>query len=806
MPLQKLSFRPGVNKESTTLANEGGWFACDKVRFRSGYPEKIGGWTLDTGLTASTNIPPSGSFWGVCRSLWNWATLAGNNLLGLGTNLKFYIQQSSGGSFYDVTPLRRIGGTVTPTVANCFTAAYSTLSSGINATDTSLTVASGTNFPNSGVVQIDSEIIAYSGKSTNILTGLTRGYNGTTAASHLSAAGVGSYLLRVTHAGHGAQANDFVTFASAVSLGGNMTATVLNQEFQIIAVESSSVYTILAQAYATLNGNIGSSNTSMTLAPIPPAVTIDFPSTGGVLKIGAEQVYFAGVSGNTLTGLVRGFNSTTAAAHNSGVVVYAPVQATSADTGDGGASTTAQYQISTGNATYSTATGWGAGGWGGVTTGFTSTGWGRSAAVGVGVDIRLWSQDNYGQDLIINARGGPLYYWAVNSSPSTYDRAQLIFASGTVSIRGSSVTCDATTPSLVNFMAISDASRFVICFGTNDPTGVYATTALDPMQIRWSDQEAFNTWTPAITNQAGGFRLSHGSEIITAMQTRQEILVFTDSALYSMQFVGAPYVWSLQILADNISVIGQNAVATANNITYWMGTDKFYMYTGRVDTLPCSLRQYVFSDINLTESSQVMAGTNEGYNEIWWFYCSANSNTIDRYVIYNHLERTWYYGTMSRTAWLDSSLRDFPMATGYNGQLIYHENGVDDGTTNPPSPITAYVQSSDFDIGDGHNYGFVWRMIPDLTFNGSFANTPSATMSLLPRVNPGSNYSTTNSPSVTSTQNYTSQRSYEVQQFTQLIYTRVRGRQMSFKVQSTGLGVQWQLGVPRIDSRPDGER
>lgn len=803
MPLQKLSFRPGVNKESTTLANEGGWFACDKVRFRSGYPEKVGGWTLDVGLTASTNIPPSGSFWGVCRSLWNWATLAGNNLLGLGTNLKFYIQQSSGGSFYDVTPLRRIGGTVTPTVANCFTAAYSTLSSGINATDTSLTVASGTNFPNSGVVQIGTEIIAYAGKSTNVLTGLTRGYNGTTPASHLSAAGVGSYLLRVTHAGHGAQANDFVTFAAAVSLGGNMTATVLNQEFQIIAVESNNVYTILAQAYSTLNGNIGSSDTSINLVLGGGA---NFPSTGGVLKIGAEQVYFAGKSVDTLTGLVRGFNGTTAAAHNSGVVVYAPVQATSADTGDGGASTTAQYQISTGNATYSTATGWGAGGWGGVTTGFTSTGWGRSSAVGVGVDIRLWSQDNYGQDLIINARGGPLYYWAVNSSPTTYDRAQLIFASGTVSIRSATVTCDSTTPSLVNFMAISDASRFVICFGTNDPTGVYATTALDPMQIRWSDQEAFNTWTPAITNQAGGFRLSHGSEIITAMQTRQEILVFTDSALYSMQFVGAPYVWSLQILADNISVIGQNAVATANNITYWMGTDKFYSYSGRVDTLPCSLRQYVFSDINLTESSQVMAGTNEGYNEIWWFYCSAGSNTIDKYVIYNHLERTWYYGTMPRTAWLDSSLRDFPMATGYNGQLIYHENGVDDGTTNPPSPITAYVQSSDFDIGDGHNYGFVWRMIPDITFNGSFANTPSATMSLLPRVNPGSNYSTTNSPSVTSTQNYTSQRSYEVQQFTQLIYTRVRGRQMSFKVQSTGLGVQWQLGVPRIDSRPDGER
>jgi len=735
--------------------------------------------------------------------LWNWFNLAGFDLLGLGTNLKFYIQQSVGGFFYDVTPLRRISGTVSPSVPNCFTAAYSTLSSGINATDTSLTVAAGANFPNSGVVQIDSEIIAYSGKATNTLTGLIRGYNGTTPASHLAAAGVGSYLLRVTHAGNGAQANDFVTFASAVGLGGNMTATVLNKEFQVIAVETSSVYTILAQAYSTLSGNIGSTDTSMNLVLGGGA---NFPSTGGVLKINAEQIYFAGKSVDTLTGLVRGFNGTTAAAHNSGVPVYAPVQATSADTGNGGAGTTAEYQINTGNATYSTAAGWGAGGWGGVTTGFTSTGWGRSAAVGVGVDIRLWSQDNYGQDLIINARGGPLYYWAVNSVPTTYNRAQLMFASGTVSIRGSTVTCDATTPSLCNFMMISDSSRFVICFGTNDPAGVYATTTLDPMQVRWSDQEAFNVWTPAITNQAGGFRLSHGSEIITATQTRQEILIFTDATLYSMQFVGAPYVWSLQILADNISVIGQNAVATANNFTYWMGTDKFYVYSGRVETLPCSLRQYVFQDINMTEASQVVAGTNEGYNEVWWFYCSAGSNTIDKYVIYNHLERTWYYGTMPRTFWFDSPLRSFPMATGYNGQLLYHESGVDDGTTNPPSPITAYVQSSDFDIGDGHNYGFVWRMIPDITFNGSYVNTPSATMSLLPRVNPGSNYGSTTSPALTSTQNYTSQRTYEVQQYTQILYTRVRGRQMSFKVQSTGLGVQWQLGVPRIDSRPDGER
>ena len=801
MPLQKLAFRPGVNKEGTTLSNEGGWFSCDKIRFRSGYPEKIGGWTLDTGTTPSTLLPPAGSFWGVCRSLWNWVTLAGYNLVGLGTNLKFYIQASSGGAFYDVTPLRRIGGTLTPAVANCFTAAYSTLSSGINATDTSLTLVSGTNFPNAGVVQIDTEIIAYTGKSTNTLTGLTRGYNGTTAAIHSSAAGVGSYLLRVTHAGNDSQANDFVTFASAVSLGGNMTADVLNKEFQVVAEESSSVYTILATAYSTISNNVGAGDTSIALAS-----ATNFPSSGGVCKVGAEQIYFAGKSSNTLTGLVRGFNGTTAAAHNSGTAIYAPVQATASDTGSGGASTTAQYQITTGNATYTVATGWGAGGWGGVTTGFTSTGWGRSAATGVGVDLRLWSQDNFGQDLIFNPRGGSLYYWAVNTSPTTYDRGQQIYAGGTVSIRGSSVVCDATTPSVCNFMLISDSSRFVICFGTNDPTGVYATTALDPMQIRWSDQESFSVWTPAITNQAGGIRLSHGSEIISAIQTRQEILVYTDSALYSMQYVGAPYVWSVQILADNISLIGQNAVTTVNNVTYWMGTDKFYIYSGRVDTLPCSLRQYVYSDINLNEASQFFAGTNEGYNEIWWFYCSANSTAIDRYIIYNHLERTWYYGTIARTAWMDSPLRSYPMAAGYNGQLIYHENGVDDGTTNPASPITAYVQTSDFDVGDGHNYGFVWRMLPDLSFNGSYSNTPSATFTLLPRANPGSNYGTAVDPSVTSTQNYVSQRSYEVQQFTQIIYTRARGRQMSFKVSSNTLGTQWQLGVPRLDIRADGRR
>jgi hypothetical protein len=365
---------------------------------------------------------------------------------------------------------------------------------------------------------------------------------------------------------------------------------------------------------------------------------------------------------------------------------------------------------------------------------------------------------------------------------------------------------DTTTPSLVNYVMVSDSSRFVVCFGCNDPTGAYATTVLDPLQVRWSQQEEFYTWTPDTTNQAGDFRLSRGSEIVTAQQTRQEILVFTDAAVYSMQYLGPPYVWGFQIMGDNISIAGPNVVSTANNITYWMGTDKFYMYSGRVETLPSTLRQYVYDDINMLQSYQFFSGTNEGYNEVWWFYCSANSTVVDKYVVFNYLERTWYYGTMERTYWLDSPLREEPMAAGYNGQLLYHETGNDDGTTTPPSPIVSYCQSSDFDIGDGHNFGLVSRIIPDVTFDGSDSAVPTVTFTVRPRQNPGANYGTSNSPDVDSTQSYVNQRTYNVQQFTQYVYVRVRGRQMAFRVGSSDLGTAWQLGAPRLDVRPDGRR
>ena len=643
MPLQKLQFRPGVNRESTTLANEGGWFESDKVRFRSGSAEKIGGWVADTGTTTSTLTPPAGSFWGICRSLWNWITLSSYNLLGVGTNLKFYIQSGTGGSFYDVTPIRS-----------------------------------------------------------------------TTAAGDVTfAATNGSTTLTVTDAAHGAQANDFVTYSGAVTLGGVITAAVLNKEYQVVAVTSNNVYTITSA-----------------------------------------------------------------------------VAANASDVGNGGGATVGAYQITTGSAVYTVSVGWGSGGWGGINTGYTSPGWGSAApaGVGLGVQLRLWSQSNYGEDLIFNPRGGGLYYWDTNPNPTIFDRGTLLTAGD--------------TPDICNFVMVSDASRFVICFGVND----YGSAVQNPMLIRWSDQEDYTQWTPSVTNQAGSYTLSHGSAVITALQARQEILVWTDAALYSMQYLGAPFVWGFQILADNLSIVGPNAVASANNVVYWMGVAKFYMYSGRVETLPCTLRSYVYNDINMSQAFQFFAGTNEGFNEIWWYYCSATSTTIDKYVVYNYLERVWYYGTLARSAWLDSPLRVEPMATTYGNQLVYHETGVDDGTTNPPSPITAYVQSADFDIGDGHNFGFVYRIIPDVTFDGSTVNAPTLDFTVRPRQFPGTNYGNANNPSVISSISYAGQRTYNVQQFTEQVYVRIRGRQMAFKVSSDTLGTAWQLGVPRIEVRADGRR
>lgn len=657
MPLQKLQLRPGINRESTSLANEGTWFEMDKVRFRSGYPEKIGGWVKDTGTyyNDGTSLPPpKGSYWGICRSLFNWVTQVGFNLMGLGTNLKYYIQQTAGGSFYDVTPLRK----TSVIASNAFTT--------VN----------------------------------------------------------GSTTVTINDTAHGGQTGDFVTISGVGGAVNGIPSSALNQEFRITYV-TANTYTITTTAPATSSGTTG-------------AATI-------------------------------------------------------------------AYQINTGGEIYTVGVGWGAGGWGGATTGYPSTGWGvpSSAGIGVGVQLRLWSEDTFGDYLLMNPRGGAVYMWVPAASPSTYNRAQVLSSTNTNTQDGIQYwLTDSSCPTVANGISTSDSSRFVIAFGCND----YGSSTLDPLLVRWSDQEDYKVWAPSATNQAGSYRLSIGASIVGHLQSRQEILVWTDAALYSMQYLGPPYVWGFSILADNISIMGPNTTATASNITYWMGRDKFYMYSGRVETLYCPLRQYIFGDINMDQAYQFFASTNEGFNEIWFFYCSANSTVIDRYVIYNHLEKIWSYGNMSRTAWIDTPLRSYPTAAGYDGQLIYHENGVDDGTTNPPSPIVSYVQSADFNIGDGHNYGFAWRMIPDITFDGSYVNNPQVTFTLRPRQNPGSNYSEADTPDVVSAQNYQSQRNYIVQQFTQIVYTRIRGRQMAFRVSSDGLGVHWQLGVPSIDLRADGRR
>ena len=699
MPLQKVLFKPGVNRENTRYTTEGGWYECDKIRFRQGNPEKIGGWTPFSYNT----------YLGVCRSLWNWITLIGDNLVGVGTNLKFYILK--GGDYYDITPIRS-----TVTLTDPFTA-------------------------------------------TN-----------------------GSAVITVTDVAHGCVDGDFVTYSGAgiTGLGGNITAGVLTGTFQVTFLDDDN-YTITVGATANATDAAGS------------------PGGGTVIT---------------------------------------------------------QYETNTGPEYQVPIIGWGAGPWG-------AGAWGSGETTDA--SLQLWSQINFGEDLIYGPRGGSVYYWSanvgyapiqitisiaapgvitlpagfslpdgttitfistgalptgldvgavyfvVNSSGNTFEVATTIggtpiTTSGTqsglqyISNRGVNLADagDADAPLFQNYIAVSDVSRFVLVFGTND----YGQTYLDPMLIRWSDQEDPYTWTPAATNQAGSIRLSHGSEIVTVVQARQEFVVFTDQAIYSMQYVGTPFVWSVTLMGDNVSIVGPNAAVIASGVVYWMGVDKFYTYNGRVQTLNCDLRRHVFSDFNVLQNQQVYAGTNEGFNEVWWFYCSANSNQVDRYVVYNYLENVWYYGTMGRTAWLDSGLLPLPIAATYHNNIVQHESGVDDNETGTPVALEASISSSEFDIGDGHNFGYVWRVLPDLTFTGSSSSPiPQVAMTLYPLQNSGSGTGNPASKPITkgSTYNIT-------EEFTGQVYTRVRGRQLILKIASTELGTTWQLGAPRIDIRPDGRR
>jgi len=436
-------------------------------------------------------------------------------------------------------------------------------------------------------------------------------------------------------------------------------------------------------------------------------------------------------------------------------------------------SITIKYLIASGLATAVGGTGWGAGTWGRGT-------WGSASSIGVTSQLRLWSQDNYGEDLFANIRDGAIYYWDNTTGVGT---------------RAVNITTVATdVPTVASCIAVTD-DRHLVAYGCNE----IGSATQDRLLVRWATQEDFTIWTQLPTNTAGEYRLSYGSQIITAEQTKQETLIFTDSALYSQKFLGPPYTFGFDLVSSNTSIISPNSVVTVNNTTYWMGVDKFYVYNGRVDTLQCNVRGFVFQDFDHSQAYQVCSGSNEQFNEVWWFYCSNGMSAPDRYVIYNYLENLWYVGTMDRTAWLDSKIRVYPIAAS-DGYLLYHEVGFDDVSSGVAVAIEAYIETADMDIEDGERFSFIKRLIPDITFENSTDVAPAVNFTVKVRNTPGSNYSKTTASPITRS------ATVPVEQFTEQAWIRLRGRQVALRVESTGLGVAWQLGNPRIEIQPDGRR
>jgi hypothetical protein len=627
MPLTKISLKPGVVRDVTSYANEGGWYYSDKIRFRAGYPQKIGGWTRFTPV----------SYLGTCTAIFPWASLGGVLYRGVGTNLKYYIEYGS--TLSDITPIRET------TAAGAVT---------FTATD-------------------------------------------------------GSTTLAVHDTAHGAVINDFVTFSDAATLGGNITAGVLNQEYQITSVTDADNYEVIATATANAS-----------------------------------------------------------------------------DVGDGGVITVGAYQINTGLALYVPGVGWSAGGFG-------SGSFGGSTTLGTSTQLRVWTQGTFGEDLVFADWEGQIYYW---------DTSVGVGARG---VRIVDMVGASNVPTIVAGVFVTD-SRHVVAYGAN-PIGA---AEQDPLMVRWSDTESAVDWTPTATNTAGGQRLTLGSIILYAANVRLETLIWTDVALYGMTFVGGALEFGFNLLGTPMSLMGPKAVAVVSGIAYWMGLDKFYMYDGSLRTLPCPLLTLIARNLNKDQAWQIFAAPNELFTEVTWFYCSTGTNTIDSYITYNYGENIWYFGTMGRSAWADSSIYPLPVAAdNVNNVLLYHETGVDDVSTGTPVAITAYIESSDFDLEDGHRFMFINKAVPDVSFRGSTAQNPAATLILKTRSNPGNDWNaSSNQPSsdaVTST-SIGSVSTSPIEQFTPAAWVRLRGRQASIRLESTALGVQWQLGDLRLDIRPDGRR
>jgi hypothetical protein len=627
VPLQKFLFNPGINREGTAYTAEGGWFDGNLVRFRKGFPEKIGGWLKEVATT----------YEGTGRILHGWVNLAGTKLLGLGTRYKLYIQQ--GTSFNDITPIRA-----------------------------------------------------------------------TTAAGAVTfAATDGSSTITATNTSHGAVEGDFVTFSGAATLGGLITADVLNQEYQIATVPTANTYTFTAKD----------------------------------------------TSGDEVT-------------------------ANSSDSGNGGSSVVGAYQINCGLDVYVSSSGWGAGTWG-------AGGWGEAATLSDANQLRLWSIDNFGEDLVACPRSGGLYYW---DNTDGVDTRAVAF---------SSLTNANLAPTKGFQVIVSDVDRHVLVLGSDPISGTSRTGSIDPLLISWCDQENILEWQPRSTNTAGSLRASAGSEIIGGLRARQETLIWTDTALYSLQFIGAPFTFGLNLVNEGVSLVGPNAAINTPSGIYWMDRKGFYNYTGSVAPLPSSVHSYVFDDFNEGQAYQFFAFLNKQFDEVGWFYCSSSSDTIDRYVTYNYVEGTWAIGQLARTAWLDEGIESYPRATGKSNSSNYlykQETGNDDDG----SPMdSVYVESGDFDLGEGEEFQFIRRMIPDVKFTGDGGSDQTLNVVLKTRNYPADSLTTDSTTAFTAS--------------TTKVDMRARARQAVLRFESDDdaaagvrLGVGFRIGGTRLDLQANGRR
>ena len=707
MPLTKLQFKPGINREVTKYSNEGGWVDCDKIRFRFGYPEKFGGWEK---LTSNT-------YQGTARRLHNWLALDGSNYLGVGTHLKYYIEE--GGTFNDITPIR--------------------------ASTTNSTTFSATN---------------------------------------------GSANVTVTETNHGAAESDFVTFSSAVSLGGNVTATILNAEHQIVSVTDGNNYVITVSVTANssdsgnggsatdavyqisvgLNSQVGGTGwgsstwggttanaltTTLAEALDNSETAIDVTDETGmntandVILVGEELMLVSATTDDNTMTVTRGHSGTTATTHDNG----------------------ANVRLAVGNTL--------------STDDFIA--WGAAGILATATELRVWSHDNFGEDLLVNPRDGAIYFWDRTNGLSTRAVELGDLAGAT------------NTPTIAKQVLVSDIDRHVLCFGTN----TYGTTVQDPLMIRWSNQESVTNWTISSDTTAGSLRLGSGSEFVQAVETKREILVYTDTSLHSMRFIGGDFVFGIQQIASNITIAGPKAAVATEDFVFWMGRDNFYVYAGGTQTLPCTVKDKVFLDFNESQRDKVFAGVNSEFGEVIWFYPSESNSLnnggtgdIDRYVIYNYIQKIWYFGSLARTAWLDRGIRSFPIAAG-TSYLYNHETGFDDDG----SAMTSFIESSPIDIGDGEKFSLVQKVIPDLTFEGSVnQSTPAANFTLKARNEPGEDYGNTSAGTATRT------ATSPVELFTNQLDLRVRGRSFALRVDSDATGMKWKLGSPRVSIRPDGRR